>query len=104
VAPLSPLLGIYAAVTRRTTDGANPGGWFPEQRISVEEAIQAYTVNNAYAAFEEKEKGSVTVGKLGDLVVLSDDILTIDPAKIESVKVDLTIVGGKIVYERTGIK
>jgi predicted amidohydrolase YtcJ len=104
VAPLSPLLGIYAAVTRRTTDGANPGGWFPEQRISVEEAIQAYTVNNAYAAFEEKEKGSVTVGKLGDLVVLSDDILTIDPAKIESVKVDMTIVGGKIVYERTGIK
>jgi predicted amidohydrolase YtcJ len=98
VAPLNPLLGIYAAVTRRTTDGANPGGWFPEQKISVEEAIEAYTINCAYAAFEENENGSITPGKLADLVVLSEDILTIDPVKIERVDVEMTVVGGKIVY------
>lgn len=100
VAPLNPLLGIYAAVTRRTLDGANPGGWFPEQKISVVEAIEAYTINNAYAAFEENEKGSITVGKLADLVVLSEDIISIDPTTIENVRVDLTVVGGKIVYEK----
>jgi hypothetical protein len=101
VAPISPLLGIYAAVARRTTDGKNPGGWFPEQKITVEEAIRAYTITNAYAAFEEHEKGSITPGKLADMVVLSDDILTTDPVAIERVKVDLTIVGGQIVYDRT---
>lgn len=100
VAPLNPLLGIYAAVTRRTTDGANPNGWFPEQKISVREAIRCYTINNAYAAFEEKEKGSITVGKLADFVVLSDDILAIDPVKIESVEVEMTVLGGKIVYQK----
>jgi hypothetical protein len=99
VAPLNPLLGIYAAVTRRTTDGANPNGWFPEQRISVQEAIECYTINCAYAVFEEKEKGSIVPGKLADFVVLSDDILTIDPNRIEKVRVDMTIVDGKIVYE-----
>ncbi|MEK6757093.1 MAG: amidohydrolase [Bacteroidota bacterium] len=100
VAPLNPLLGIYAAVTRRTTDGANPNGWFPKQKISVAEAIEAYTINNAYASFEEKDKGSITVGKLADLVVLSDDILSIDPVKIEHVQVEITVVGGKVVYEK----
>jgi predicted amidohydrolase YtcJ len=100
VGPLDPVLGIYAAVTRRTIDGANPGGWHPEQKISVKEAIECYTVNNAYAAFEEKEKGSISIGKLADLVVLSDDILSIDPAAIERVKVDMTVLGGKIIYER----
>jgi predicted amidohydrolase YtcJ len=99
VGPLSPILGIYAAVTRRTTDGANPNGWFPEQKITVQEAIKAYTMNNAYAAFEEREKGSITPGKLADLVVLSDDILSIDPAKIETVRVETTVLGGKIVFE-----
>ncbi len=98
VAPINPLLGIYAAVTRRTTDGANPNGWFPEQKISVREAIESYTINNAYAVFEENEKGSVTVGKLADFVVLGEDILTIDPIKIENVKVEMTVVGGTIVY------
>lgn len=99
VAPLNPLLGIYAAVTRRTTDGANPNGWFPEQKITVQQAVEAYTINNAYAAFEEQEKGSLTVGKVADMVVLSDDIFSIDPVKIENVKVMMTVVGGKIVYE-----
>ncbi len=100
VAPMNPLWGIYAAVTRRTTDEANPGGWFPEQKISVNEAIACYTINNAYAVFEENEKGSITVGKLADLVVLSEDILTIDPVRIEHVLVDMTIVGGTIVHQR----
>src|SRR3990172_3504541 len=100
VGPLNPLLGIYAAVTRRTTDGANPNGWFPEQKISVKEAIEAYTINNAYAAYEEKEKGSVAAGKLADFAVLSEDIFSIVPVKIEKVEVEMTIVGGKIVYRR----
>ncbi|MEW5799117.1 MAG: amidohydrolase [Bacteroidota bacterium] len=100
VAPLNPILGIYAAVTRRTTDGANPNGWYPEQKISVKEAIECYTINNAYAAFEENEKGSITVGKLADFVVLEEDILTIDPVKIENVQVSMTVLGGKIVYEK----
>lgn len=100
VAPLNPLLGIYAAVTRRTLDGANPGGWFPEQKISVREAVEAYTINNAFAAFEEAEKGSIKVGKLADLVILAKDIFTVDPAHIGDIQVDLTMVGGKIVYEK----
>jgi hypothetical protein len=100
VAPLNPLLGIYAAVTRRTTDGANPNGWFPEQKISVEQAIECSTINNAYASFEEHEKGSISVGKLADFVVLSEDILKIDPVKIENVQVEMTVVGGRVVYER----
>lgn len=100
VGPLSPILGIYAAVTRRTTDGANPEGWFPEQKITVREAIDAYTINCAYAAFEEKEKGSISPGKMADFVVLSDDILTIDPVKIEQVAVEMTIVGGKAVFTK----
>ncbi|MEX2190955.1 MAG: amidohydrolase [Bacteroidota bacterium] len=96
---LDPLSGIYAAVTRRTTDGTNPGGWFPEQKISVEEAIRAYTIENAYAAFEENEKGSIQAGKLADFVVLSEDILTIDPVKIEKVRVVMTFLGGKIIHK-----
>jgi hypothetical protein len=100
VGPLSPILGIYAAVTRRTIDAANPNGWFPEQRITVKEAIEAYTLNCAYAVFEENEKGSITAGKMADLVVLSDDILSIDPVKIETVGVEMTVVGGKIVHTK----
>jgi len=100
VGPLDPILGIYAAVTRRTTDEKNPDGWFPEQKISVAEAIEAYTITNAYAAFEEDEKGSITPGKLADMIVLSADILTIAPADIRDIRVDLTILGGQIVYER----
>ncbi|MEX2115658.1 MAG: amidohydrolase [Bacteroidota bacterium] len=100
VAPLSPLLGIYAAVARRTTDGANPGGWFPEQKVTVEEAIRAYTIENAYAAFEEHEKGSISPGKLADFVVLSEDILTINPIQIEKVQVEMTILGGRIIHKK----
>jgi predicted amidohydrolase YtcJ len=101
VAPLSPLLGIDAAVHRRTLDGKHPKGWFPAQRVSVAEAIEAYTLTSAYAAFQEKERGSLAVGKLADLVVLSRDIL--DRAEVENIaraRVDVTVVGGKVVYER----
>jgi hypothetical protein len=99
VAPINPLLGIYAAVTRRTLDDKNPNGWIPNQKITVEEAIKAYTINNAYAAFEENMKGSIEVGKLADLVVLNEDILAIDPVKIKDIKVDMTVFDGKIIYK-----
>jgi predicted amidohydrolase YtcJ len=100
VAPLDPIQGIYAAVTRRTIDGKNPGGWVPEQKITVEEALRAYTVNNAYAMFRENELGTIAPGMLADIVVLSDDLFTIAPEKIENVKVDVTIAGGKVVFTR----
>ncbi len=99
VAPLNPMLTLYAAVTRATLDGKNPGGWFPEQKLTIKEAIEAYTMGSAYAEFQEQEKGSITPGKLADMVLLSDDVLTIDPVKIRDVKVLKTWVGGKVTYE-----
>jgi predicted amidohydrolase YtcJ len=81
-------------------DNKNPNGWIPQQKITVEEAIKAYTINNAYAAFEEKIKGTIEVGKLADLVVLNEDILTIDPVKIKDVKVDMTVFDGKVIYQK----
>jgi predicted amidohydrolase YtcJ len=99
VAPLNPILTVYAAVTRRTLDGKNPKGWIPEQKISVEEAVRAYTMGSAYAEFQETVKGSITVGKLADIVILSHDIFKIDPKEIENVKVILTMVDGRVVYE-----
>ncbi len=100
VAPLNPLLGIYAAVTRRTLDDKNPDGWIPEQKISVEDAIKCYTINSAYASFEENIKGTIETGKLADLIILSDDILTIDPNKIKDVKVEMTMFDGKVIYNK----
>ncbi|UCF19069.1 MAG: amidohydrolase [Gemmatimonadota bacterium] len=100
VAPIAPLLGIYAAVTRRTIDGANLGGWVPEEKIGVVEALTAYTAGNAYASFLENELGRLQVGKYADLVVLSADILAIDPVQIADAQVDLTMVEGKVVYRR----
>jgi predicted amidohydrolase YtcJ len=97
VAPLSPILGIHAAVTRQTIDGKNPNGWVPEQKISVEEAIRAYTSACAYAEFGERDKGTLEVGKLADIVVLSQDLFKINPNDIEKTKVIYTIVGGKVV-------
>lgn len=98
VAPLNPLLGIYAAVTRRTLDEKNPDGWIPEQKITIEEAIKCYTINSVYASFEEKIKGSIEAGKLADLVVLDQDILTIDPVEVKDTKVIMTIFDGEIIY------
>jgi predicted amidohydrolase YtcJ len=100
VAPISALEGIDAAVNRRTLDGKHPGGWFPEQKITVAEAVEAYTLNSAYASFQEKERGSLELGKFADFVVLSRDILA--PAErdhIAETKVRYTVVGGKVVYE-----
>jgi predicted amidohydrolase YtcJ len=99
VAPLNPILTVYAAVTRRTLDGKNPKGWVPEQKIAVEEAIRAYTMGSAYAEFQENVKGSITAGKLADLVILSRDIFKIDSKEIENVKVMMTMVDGRVVYE-----
>jgi predicted amidohydrolase YtcJ len=101
VAPMSPLMGIYGAVTRRTLDGKHPEGWVPEQKIIVPEAVKAYTMGSAYASFEEKLKGSIEPGKLADLVVLTEDIFTIDPARIADTKVYLLIFDGKVVESAT---
>jgi predicted amidohydrolase YtcJ len=101
VAPLSPILGIDAAVNRRTLDGKDPQGWFPEQRINVKEAIEAYTLASAYAGFEEKDRGSLENGKVADLVVLSRDILAENEKdRIADTKVVMTVAGGKIVYNK----
>ncbi|MEO6119696.1 MAG: amidohydrolase [Terriglobales bacterium] len=101
VAPLSPMETIYAAVTRATLDGKQPNGWVPEQKITVAEAVEAYTMGSAYAEFQDKEKGSITPGKLADVVILSDDIFSIRKEAIREVKVEKTILGGKVIYERT---
>ena len=99
VAPLNPMFGLYAAVTRATLDGKNPNGWFPDQKLTMVEAVDAYTMGSAYAEFQEKEKGSITSGKLADFVILSHDIFEIDPAKIRDVKVLKTFLGGKLIWE-----
>src|SRR5918998_2937400 len=92
VAPLDPLLGIYAAVTRRTLDGKNPGGWVPDEKITVEEALRAYTTTNAYGVFAEHARGKLAAGYLADLVVLDQDLTTIPPETIEKTAVRATIV------------
>jgi predicted amidohydrolase YtcJ len=99
VAPLNPMFTLYAATTRATLDDKNPKGWFPEQKLSIQEAVEAYTMGSAYAEFQENEKGSITAGKLADMVLLSDDVLSIDPVKIRDVKVLKTWVGGKLTYD-----
>jgi predicted amidohydrolase YtcJ len=98
VAPLDPMQGITAAVTRQTLDGKNPGGWIPEQKISVEEAVRAYTASSAYAEFAEKVKGTLAVGKLADLVILSQNIFEIPPEQIAQSKVLWTIVNGEVAF------
>jgi predicted amidohydrolase YtcJ len=98
VAPLNPMLGLYAAVTRATLDGKNPDGWIPEEKITLPEAVEAYTLASAFAEFQEHEKGSITPGNLADMVILSDNIFDLKPEAIRNVKVETTIVGGKVVY------
>ena len=100
VAPATPLEGIYAAVTRRTIDGKNPNGWVPEQKISVEEALVAYTRSAAYAEFAEADKGVLAPGKLADFVVIDRDLFSIAPERIREAKIAMTVVGGQIVFER----
>jgi hypothetical protein len=98
VAPLAPLKGIAAAVARQTIDGANPDGWMPQEKISVEQALTAYTTNNAYAVFEEELAGTLKEGKRADFVVLDQDLRAVDPSEIASVVVHMTVVDGQIEF------
>ncbi len=100
VASLDPILGIYAAVTRRTLDGKNPDGWVPEQRISVGEALQAYTAGNAYAVFAEGKRGVLAPGYFADVVVVDRNLFAMPPESLTTAKVAVTIAGGKVVYSR----
>jgi len=101
VAPMDPLLGIYAATSRSTLDGKNPQGWVPQQRITVAEAVHAYTVGSAFAERQEAIKGSLEPGKLADLVVLSNDIFHLAPSEIEKVRVYMTVFDGSVIYQET---
>lgn len=98
VAPLSPLEGVYAAVTRRTTDGANPGGWQPQEKLTIEEALTAYTMTNAYAGFEEEIAGTLEKGKRADFVILEEDPRAIDPVELRNIRVLATIIDGEVVF------
>jgi predicted amidohydrolase YtcJ len=100
VEPLDPRLGLYAAVTRELPAGGPPGGWFPEEKISLEDALDLYTRGSAYAEFAENEKGTLEPGRLADVVVFARDLFTVSPRDILTTPVDLTIVGGRVVYER----
>ena len=98
VAPLDPLLGVYAAVTRRTLDGKHPGGWVPDQKITLGEALRAYTYGNAWAVFMDQKWGALVAGRYADVVVLNRDLFAVPPEAIGNVRVRYTIVGGKVVY------
>jgi predicted amidohydrolase YtcJ len=100
IEPVNPYLGLYAAVTRQSTEGEPAGGWWPEERISIEDAIRNYTAEGAYASFEEREKGRIAAGMLADLVVHSNDLLSIAPGEILKAEADITIFDGRVVYER----
>jgi predicted amidohydrolase YtcJ len=100
VAPATPLEGIYAAVTRRTLDSKHPGGWMPEQKIFVEEALRAYTSGGAFAAFEETDKGTLEPGKLADLAIIDRDLTRVAPETLADATIVKTIVGGRVVYAR----
>jgi predicted amidohydrolase YtcJ len=99
VAPLDPIAGIYAAVTRRTLDDKNPNGWFPAEKISVEQALRCYTVNNAWAGFQENKTGKLKPGMLADFTVLSEDLFSIAPENIRDTKILLTVVNGKEAFK-----
>lgn len=101
VAPIDPMYGIYAAVTRRTIDGATPEGWLPEQKITVEQALRAYTSENAYAVFADSTRGRLKPGYRADLVLIDQDLFEINPVAIENAKVRATVAGGKVVFEAT---
>jgi predicted amidohydrolase YtcJ len=100
VEPLDPMLGLYAAVTRQFPDGTPPNGWFPEERLDLNQAIEFYTLGSAYAEFAEDRKGSIAAGKLADLVVLSKDLFSIPAREILTTTPVMTIVGGRVVYEK----
>lgn len=99
VAPINPLTGIYAAVTRQTLDNNNPDGWIPDQKISLEEAIKGYTLNAAFTEFAEHLKGSVEEGKLADIVILDQNLFEIPPERILDTRVIMTVLNGEIIYK-----
>jgi predicted amidohydrolase YtcJ len=100
VEPLNPMLGLYAAVTRQFPDGTPAGGWFPEERITMDQAVEYYTLGSAYAELAERKKGTIEEGKLADLVLLSKDVFTVAPREILDATPVYTIVGGRVVYEK----
>nr|MBA3242227.1 amidohydrolase family protein [Acidobacteriota bacterium] len=100
VEPVNPYLGLYAAVTRQSTEGDPAGGWWPQERLTIEGAIRCYTTESAYASFEETEKGQIAVGMLADLVVHTKDLLTVRPEEILQTEAAITIFDGRVVYER----
>ncbi|MFC1628924.1 amidohydrolase, partial [Gemmatimonadota bacterium] len=102
VEPLEPLEGLYAAVTRKDRAGEEGEGWFPDQKLTMEEAIELYTLEAAYAQFMEDRKGMLKVGYLADMIIMDSDLLTIPEEEIMTAKVDYTIVGGRVVYQREG--
>jgi predicted amidohydrolase YtcJ len=95
---LNPFYGIYAAVTRQDPEGKPEGGWYPEQRMTLEEALRGYTIEAAYAEFEEREKGSIEKGKLADLIVISKDLAKVAPRELLSIRVLKTFIDGKLIY------
>jgi predicted amidohydrolase YtcJ len=101
VEPISPYLGLYAAVTRQSPEGDPPGGWWPQERLSMEDAIRYYTAGSAYASFEEKEKGRIAPGMLADLVVHTRDLLTVKPEEILQTETAITVFNGRVVHEAT---
>jgi predicted amidohydrolase YtcJ len=103
VAPPTPIEGIYAAVTRRTLDDRNPGGWVPEQKITVDEALRAYTRGAAFAEFAEADKGMLARGMLADFVLVDRDLTRIAPETIRDARIVLTVIGGRPVFERGGV-
>ena len=96
IVPDNPLAGIYAAITRQTESGQP---LLPQERVSAEQALAMYTINGDYASFEEERKGSITPGKLADMVILSDDPVKSLPEKVKDIKVEMTVIGGKVVWE-----
>ena len=100
VEPINPYLGLYAAVTRQSTDGQPVGGWWPEERITIEDAIRNYTAEGAYASFEERDKGQIAAGMLADLVVHTKDLLAVAPKEILQTEPELVVFDGRIIYER----
>ena len=99
VEPISPYLGLYAAVTRQSTEGDPAGGWWPQERLPVADAIRCYTAEPAYASFEEAHKGQIKTGMLADLVVHTRDLLTVPPAEILNTQPAITVFNGRVVYE-----
>jgi hypothetical protein len=103
VEPLDPMIGLYAAVTRQFPDGTPAGGWFPEEKITMAQAVEYYTLGSAYAQFAERDKGSIAPGKLADLVVLSKDIFKVPPREILETRPVLTMVGGRVVFRAASL-